>query len=140
MTAYTLPVGTQPEMITLSQGKVWYTEYVSGTVGMLDPAKASGAASTLVKTTVPVTPGCSNLGAGTSSAVATSTATLAWTPTVYQELVSSGGWTVYQMPPSASPWGIAASSGAVWIVDHGRQKLAKLSLGSFIYLPLVTKP
>ena len=73
LTAYPLPVGTQPEMIALSQGKAWYTELVSRTVGVLDPAVAAGSSSTLVKTTAPVTPACSNLGAGTSSSVSSST-------------------------------------------------------------------
>jgi streptogramin lyase len=139
MTAYALPAGTQPEMIALSQGKVWYTQNVSGMVGVLDPAKASGTSSTLVKTTAPVTPGCSNLGAGTNSTIATSTAALAWTANVYNLIVDSGGWTVYQMPAGGHPWGIAAAQSAVWVVDQSRQKLAWLPQGTHVYLPLVIR-
>jgi virginiamycin B lyase len=139
MTAYTLPVGTQPEMIALSQGRVWYTEIFSGSVGMLNPAAATGASSTPVKTTAAVTPACSNVGAGTSTPVLSSTHTLTWTPTVYNQLVKSGGWTVYQMPPGGSPWGITVSDRAVWIVDQGRQKLAWLPESTYIYLPLIIR-
>ncbi len=139
MTVYTLPVGTQPEMIALSQGKVWYTEDVSGTVGVLDPAAASGSSSTLVKSTAPVTPTCTNLGSGLSATVTISTGILAWTPAVYTRTITSGGWTVYQMPPGASPWGIAASAGDMWVVDPGRQKLAQLHESVNVYLPLVMR-
>jgi streptogramin lyase len=142
MTVYTLPVGSQTEMIALSQGRVWYTETGSGTAGMLDPGVASGTSSTLVKTTVPVTPKCSNVGAGTSASVSSSTRALAWTPTAYKQIVSSGGWIVYQMPQGAFPWGIAVSDQDVWIVDQGRQKLANYLAPlatRFVYLPMVRR-
>jgi streptogramin lyase len=139
MTAYPLPVGTTPEMIAFSQGKVWYTETVSGTVGVLDPAVATGSSSTLVKTTAPVTPVCSNLGAGTSSSVSSSTHALTWTPTAYNQLVNSGGWAVYQMPSNAYPWGIVVSSEDAWIVDQGRQKLAHPFASANLYLPLIIR-
>jgi streptogramin lyase len=126
LTAYPLPVGTTPEMIAFSQGKAWYTELVSRTVGMLDPAVAAGSSSTLVRTTAPVTPACSNLGAGTGSSVSSSKQAMVGTPTAYTQLVNSGGWTVYQMPQVSYPWGIAAGSEEAWIVDQGHQKLAHL--------------
>jgi streptogramin lyase len=126
-------------MITLSEGKVWYTEIVSATVGVLDPAVASGISSTLVKTTAPVTPDCSNVGAGTTSTIATSTAALAWTNNVYQRIVNSNGWTVYRLPTGGYPWGIAASQNAVWVVDQGRQQLAWLPQSTLVYLPLIIR-
>jgi streptogramin lyase len=147
MTAYALPVGAQTEMVALSGGKVWYTEYVKGTVGMLDPAVATGVSATLVKTTAPVTPTCSIVGAGTSSSVPSSTRTWASTLAAYRQIVNSGGWSVYQMPPNASPWGIAVTNEEVWVVDQGpgRQKLAHLltSLPPIVtrevYLPLIVR-
>ena len=138
-TVYTLPIGTTPEMIALNQGKVWYTENVSRTIGMLDPAVASGLSSTPVKSTAPVSPTCTNLGSGHSATVSISTAVLAWTPAVYTRTINSGGWTVYQMPPGAAPWGIAANAADTWAVDHGRHKLAHLFEPKNVYLPLITK-
>jgi streptogramin lyase len=141
LTAYTLPAGTTPEMIALSGGKVWYTESMSGTVGVLDPTSASGATSALVRTTTPVTPVCTNLGAGTSANVTISTRTIEWTPAVYTRTVNSGGWTVYELPTGALPWGIAAGNGDVWVVDQGRRKLAHLltSVTRYFYLPLIIR-
>jgi streptogramin lyase len=141
LTAYTLPDGTSPKMIAPSSGKVWYTSSVSGTVGVLDPTKANGTSSTLITTTMPVTPTptCNDLGLGISSTLTLSAGILAWTPDVYTRTVDSGGWSVYQLPSGAYPWGLAAAGKDIWVVDPGRQKLAWLSDLVHIYLPVVMR-
>jgi streptogramin lyase len=143
MTAYTLPVGSTPEMITTSEGRVWYTEDTSGTIGMLDPITATGTSTTLAETTAAVTPACSIVGPGTSTAALTGTGSASWVTSSYTTTVDGGGWTVYQLPPDASPWGIAVIDGDAWVADQGRQKLLRLSTATDeeyrVYLPLLMK-
>jgi streptogramin lyase len=139
LTAYTLPDGASPKMIAPNAGKVWYTSSDSGTVGVLDPTKASGTTYTLTKTTMPVTPTCNDLGPGISSTLTLSAGILAWTPNVYTRTVASGGWSVYQLPSGGYPWGLAAAGKDIWVGDQGRQKLAWLSDSVHIYLPVVIR-
>jgi streptogramin lyase len=54
---------------------------------------------------------------------------------------SPTGWQVFQLQNGASAWGIAAQGDYIWLVDQGRQVLARLpkQTGSLVYLPLVLK-
>jgi streptogramin lyase len=135
LTSYTLPVSTTPEMIFVSNGNVWYT---GNTVGVLNPTAASGITSTLAVTTTPVTPSCST-AVGTDSAVVTSVGNMVWTSNVYTRSTPAAGWTVYQLPPNASPWGIAVSGGRVWFTDQGRQVLAQMDSRYRVYVPIMFK-
>jgi len=126
-------------MIALDRGKVWYTSSISGTVGMLEPAVATGTSSDVAVTTAPVTPDCRNLGAGITSAGTTRTGALAWSSSTYTRTVSGGGLAFYQLPEDAYPWGITTSAGQLWVVDQNRKMLARLSPSSQIYLPLVRR-
>jgi streptogramin lyase len=97
-TAHALPAGTVPVMIALDSGKVWSTSSINGTVGMLEPAVATGTSSDEAITTAPVTPDCRNLGAGIASAVIARTCTLAWSSSMHTRTVSGSGLAVYQLP------------------------------------------
>ncbi|MEA3336586.1 MAG: hypothetical protein U9R25_11795 [Chloroflexota bacterium] len=128
LTSYSLPAGTNPQWVALEGSTVWYTESSSGTgtVGNLNPAEASGTVSTLPASDQTLTPSCST-PSGSSGTATTRSGTLAYTPGTWSTIVNSGGWTVYQMPGGASPFGLASSMGIQWIGDQGRQKLAKTS-------------
>ena len=109
------------------------------TVGVLTPTAASGITSTLaVTTTTPVTPLCST-AVGTDSAVDTSVGNMVWTSNVYTRSAPAAGWTVYQLPPNASPWGITVSGGRVWFTDQGRQVLAQMDFRYRVYVPIIFK-
>jgi streptogramin lyase len=144
VTAYTLPVGSTPQMIAVSQGRVWYTEDTSGTLGVLDPTTATGTSAIVMTTTATVTPDCSIRGPGTSTADGIRTGSLAWTTGSYTLAVESDGWTVYRLPAGASPWGLAVVDEDVFVVDQARQKLLRLSSQPIddqqrVYLPVVIK-
>jgi streptogramin lyase len=136
MTTYTLPLGREPKMLAFSGQNVWYTEVVSGTLGVLNPAVADGVSATIVASTVAATPSCSTLGMGISSPLAISTDVAMWTPGAVTPRVDSGGWLVYELPLGAYPWGIAVRGG-VWVADQGRDKLLWLSYS--VYLPIVMR-
>jgi streptogramin lyase len=142
LTTYTLPVGTQPQMIATDGKSVWYTESFSRTVGVLDPAAAAGSTTTPFTGTGSVAYDCTTLGPGSTTPVTPITDTLSWIDNNWANIVHSGGWTVYQLPAGANPYGIAHSAGYVWVTDQGRQKLARFSPAPpeyKVYLPLVLK-
>jgi streptogramin lyase len=128
---YTPPAGTMPAMIALISGRLWYTEQgtstVSGTVGVLDPAVAAGQTASVATGSGDLSPSCTTLGAGTSTAVTTRNGTLAFTDLSPTLLADAGGWTVYGLPAGSSPWGIAEAAGSRWIADGGRQKLLRVT-------------
>jgi streptogramin lyase len=126
LTRYSLPVGATPQMLTLVDGFVWYTESAAGTVGALDPNVAAGRSATASSDTFTASPACQTLPAGSVAGSGASSAALAWSGGAWDEIVASGGWTVYELPAGASPFGIAAGSGPPWIVDQGRQVLGRL--------------
>lgn len=137
VTTYTLPVGGWANMVTISGGAIWYTEGLSGTFGVMNPATAVGSSATITSATVAVTPNCAVLGVGVTSTPVISTGVAVFTSGIFTPTVNSGGWTVYQLPsPDSSLWGIA-NAGGVWIGDRGRDKLVWFSYP--IYLPMVLK-
>lgn len=141
LTTYPLPAGSSPRMISVSGGRVWYSEVTSRTIGMLDPAVATGTSSPLVTTTAPVTPSCNSLGSGMTTALITRTGNIVWTAAEYPTLVDGGGWTVYQLPQYASPWGVAGGDDWVSVVDRGRRKLLRLpsQVTYQLFLPVVLR-
>jgi streptogramin lyase len=125
LTRFSLPAGTTPQVVALIGELVWYTESAAGTVGSLDPARAAGSSATASSDTFTASPTCSTLPAGTVTAAAAGSGAPSWSGGVWDEIVASEGWTVYQLPAGASPFGIASVDGAAWVVDRGRQVLAR---------------
>jgi hypothetical protein len=118
--------------------RVWYTSILSGTsgqIGALDPRSSSAVNSTLVYTTTNLTPACAALTPGDNTATTVSSGVLAASPAVYTRTLNANGWTTYQMPASAQPWGIAITRNRMWATDNGRQKLVSLP-DYHVYLPL----
>jgi streptogramin lyase len=127
LTTYDLPWGSQPQMVTVSGERIWYTEDWRGSVGRLDPAVASGDSETVTVETATLTPVCSQISPDVTGVLTTSSGTASWASAVYTSVVDADGWSVHELPSEdAYPWGIAASRGEVWMVDYGRQVLARL--------------
>jgi streptogramin lyase len=140
MTAFVLPVGIQPEMVSIQEGLVWYSEDWDGTIGIVDPSKAQGEGSTLTKTTHSITPTCTASGSGMTSSVTAATNTLSWSPSSLTEIYNQDGWMIRQLPAGSSPWGIAAVGDQIFMADQGRQKLMRIGPAvSSVYLPVVIK-
>lgn len=127
LTTYDLPWGSQPQMVTVSSERLWYTEDREGSVGRLDPAVASGETETVTVETATLTPICSQISPDATGVLTTSSGTAPWASAVYTSVVDADGWSIHELPSeNAYPWGIAASRGEVWMVDYGRQVLARL--------------
>jgi streptogramin lyase len=126
LTTYVLPVGTVPRMLEIGRRGVWYTEAVSGTAGLLDPASAVGITTTLARGSGTVSTECSPWNAGTTASAVISTGTLSWAPGTVTSLTDGGGWNVYELATDARPYGVARSGGYLWAIDQGRQKLMRL--------------
>ncbi len=125
LTTYTLPAGTNPQWLTLAGSTVWYTENDADTVGVLDPTRASGTQSTPTYSHQTLTADCVNLAVSTPTGISTRTGTLSFTQGTWSPVQNAGGWTVFQAPASASPFGVTYVAGTTWITDRGRQKLIK---------------
>ena len=142
VTTYSLPGDSDPVMLTLDGGRVWYTT-LSGSVGALDPRTASGSVATATTGSPTTTSAsCRSIGMGTIATVSVAQGTLAWgTPAELAPVLDGGGWTIYQLPEGASLYGIAQSSGSLWVVDNGRQQLVRLDAGapSRTFLPLIIR-
>jgi streptogramin lyase len=134
------PVGT-PKMLALSGGKVWYSQQFPSQVVVLDPAVAIPDAPPVeVATgTQPAALTCDELLPLDPTPVTVLNGQAEWTGQTYAMTLNTAGWGMYDMPEGSLPSGIAAA-GKIWLVDQGRQVLARLSTGSYAYLPLVQKP
>ncbi len=143
ITTFTPPASGTPQMLTLADGKVWYSQQGPGRVVELDPAAATGITTTVRFDGAAASPSCSTLlpqtpVAVTPVAVTHSSGQASWNATIYATLIDQAGWLVDDMPVGAVPYGIAAT-GQIWLVDQGRQVLAKVSPSLSIYLPVITK-
>jgi streptogramin lyase len=126
LTTYALPVGSTPEMVAVNAHRLWYTEDGTGTLGRLDPYLATGTSQTLFAETSALMPSCTTISPASTGTLSTSSDTAAWASATYTTTVDAGGWWVHELPQDAYPWGIAAAGGAVWVVDNGRQMLARV--------------
>ena len=119
---YTIPAPSEPQpepiMVASNNGQIWYTN-LSGSVGRLDPAAASGTTSTVSPSSAPVTPVCASAGSGTAIDVSQRSGTLTWGAADYPLVQDQDGWTIYGLPQGAAPWGLAANSNNVWFNDQG---------------------
>jgi streptogramin lyase len=142
MTTFTPPLSGAPAMLTLFGGRVWISQQGPGRVLELDPAVASSQTAAVTTGSKAATPACSLLSPLTPFAVTATSSQVSWTGQTYATELDAGGWVAYRMPVNSAPWGIAASGQQVWLVDQGRQVLARLgaSAQSYqIYLPLARR-
>jgi len=142
VTTYSLSPGTLPEMLIFVDGRVWYTT-ISGSVGALNPALASGTTATAATGSLTTTSAsCRSIGTGATTAASSAQGTLAWgASSELAPVVDADGWTIYQLPDGADLYGIAQSSGSLWVADSGRQKLVRLGDGKplRVFLPLLVR-
>ena len=70
------------------------------------PSIALSQSETVAPGTATITPTCSSLGGGTLSRVNTrGNLATDWVPAIYSTTVDQDGWTLYQLPDGAVPWG-----------------------------------
>jgi streptogramin lyase len=125
-------------MLTLVDGKVWYSQQSPGRVVELDPLVATGITATVTISSSAASPPCSTLQPQTPVAIAHNGGQTSENVTIYATLIDQAGWLINDMPAGSVPYGIAAAR-QVWLVDQGRQVLAKVSPSLSIYLPLIIK-
>lgn len=138
VTRYTQSAVQNPTMLALSDGRVWYTDQTR--VGVLDPSLFSGSTLTITPYNQVSPPSCATLAPPSQRTITPATGQAVWASVTYPLLSSRTGWQVFQLPQGATAWGIAALE-SVWLVDQGRQVLAKLpkETESRVYLPLVLR-
>ncbi len=139
MITYTQPAVANPTMLTLVDEKAWFSEPTR--VGVLDPARAAGKSAPIASATYPGVPNCDPIANPVTTPIAAVPGQASWTDANYASVSSPAGWQVFQLPPGASAWGIAATAENIWLVDQGRQVLAKLpkKAETLLYIPLVMK-
>jgi streptogramin lyase len=135
---FTPPVSGTPQMLTLLGGKVWYSQQGPGRVVKLDSVVASGITATVTSGSQVTSPSCSTLMPQAPVDITPTSGQASWTGQQYQTVLDQSGWQIYAMPAGGAPWGIAATD-KIWLVDQGRQVLAKVSPSSSLYLPMVIK-
>jgi streptogramin lyase len=142
ITTFTPPTGGTPQMLALSGGKVWTAQQVPGQVLVLDPAAAASQTTVVTTGSQQAAQACSELLPLAPTAVTISSGPASWTGQTYPTALDKAGWKIYDMPETSAPWGIVAAE-KIWLVDQGRQVLARLdpsaSPSTQIYLPLARK-
>jgi hypothetical protein len=123
-------------MLALFGGKAWYTQQDPAQVGVLDASAAISQTTPVTTGALAAAPVCVPQLPSEPAAVTTSSGQVSWAVQDYAASSRAAGWTIYAMPENSAPWGIRAAD-RVWLVDQGRQVLARLSPASKTYLPLV---
>ena len=126
--AYPAPVGDKVEMVQAHAGKIWYTESTSGTIGILQPSAVNGTSATAPMQTLVASHTCQTLPEATPQAVSVDSGIFNWSDQSLATVVDNNGWTVYQMPANAKPYGIANGGAYMWMTDPGRQKLVRTAI------------
>ncbi len=135
---FTAPYTGTPNMLRVAGDKVWYSQLNPGGVVRLDPAMASGITATVAVSSQAAISTCSTLLPLAPVAITPVSGQASWSGQQYQTVLDQAGWSIYEMPVNAIPWGIAVTD-KIWLVDSGRRVLARVSVQSFIYLPMITK-
>lgn len=142
---YTLPEDRIPAMLTVVDGRIWYTGD-DNSVGVLDPSMAvpttetvTPASGNLMKTCKPITP----VPTSEPSYLSSVSGSIGWNQTPYPTLVDVNGWKIFSMPIGSVPWGITFQDGNIYVVDNGRQTLVRLPVSPNttrdVFLPLITR-
>jgi streptogramin lyase len=124
-------------MISLAGEQVWYTDRGQASVGRLDPRLDPGTVITVPHNSQPTIPSCAPQPLPATSTVTVTNGQVTWSTATYTTLFDQNGWQVFQLPAGSSPWGIVAGD-FVWIVDTGRQVLARIGEHR-VYLPLILR-
>lgn len=136
---YTQSLALTPKMLAISDGVVWFS--AQDKVGVLNPAQATGRSSTVQPQSQLATKKCTPLAAPITTPITTSTGQAAWADAAYSPQSSAVGWHIFKLPSGSISQGIAAQGDDIWLVDQGRQVLAKFSkkIETQVFLPLIVK-
>lgn len=137
---YPPPGNGNPRTLAVAGTQIWYTDQAQVTIGILNPSTAPASPQSVAHSGGSASSTCQKLAAATHHTAPTHTVTPAWSNATYPLLASSGGWTIFALPAQAQPTGITYS-GETWLVDAGRQKLARIAPGvdENVYVPLVRR-
>jgi streptogramin lyase len=134
VTTYTLPIESfGPTVVSTNRSWVWSSGWGIGWVARLSPEEANGKSATLQSTSHVTSKECTNEVTSTKKIIElTGPHDFDWVGDTYNRVFDFDGWHLYQIYPLdasiGAPWGIAASSGDVYIVDQGRQKVTHLQI------------
>lgn len=142
--SFALPVGSAPRMVAAGSGLIWFSEYAGGSaytvgrVGVLDPAAATfvETASSPVSLAA-ATESCETPPKSSAATPTVATGTLDWGSATWTTVVDASGWTVYQAPTGAKPWGVALAGTYAWVADEGRSRLARTARSIALAAPEV---
>ncbi len=137
LTQYALPSGTNPSMLSYAGGKVWYTEQGLPSIGSLDASQNPAVPQPITPASVAASSSCVTLPAPTTGTASKTTGVPNWPPATYTTVYNNNGWTVYQLPAGAQPYGIAFTD-AGYVVDSLRQVLIKFGSGFATATPTIT--
>jgi streptogramin lyase len=126
-TRFNIPGG--PAYMIAMQGLYpWHTDNINGRICLLEPGMAASSTVDMDRTTSPITPNCTNLGSGTPLEVTIATGEMSTQAATYSQVVDSGGWSIFELPEDAYPWGITYRDKTLWLVDNGRQVLSQMTV------------
>ena len=138
------PNYARPYAVSMHEGVIWYTAQGDevGTLGMLDPAVASGTSSTARQYAFTSAETCRPLSVSSTTAVSVTTG--AWTepwPTRNWLDTPSGsaGWMIYEAPGAEMPYGIAMENNRLWFTDQMYNKVLRVALPTSLPTPTPTQ-
>ncbi len=139
-TFYSLKQGASPRMITINNGKIWFTQENYNLVSILTPSSASGEDMMLdAYTDNGVGGDCSVLGSATTSNISIASGDITWDASAANLSYDQDGWQIYQLPGDALPFGVASTAGHVWVGDQGRHLLLRFDTQAKTFIPAVLK-
>lgn len=128
---------SSPTSVEVVGQHVWFTDFAADRFGVLAPGLAAGQPISATANMLAVSANCSVLGAGSPEQVNIEEGnTVTWSPGTAPIVLDEAGWTIYQLPDLARPWGMAATPGNIWLVEQERRQLGWLSYPACFVLSL----
>jgi len=124
VTLYAQPQVSSTAMVAVKNERVWFSTQ-GATFGILDPQQNLGVTTPVTKTSQSINPSCNPLPAPSNQTIPITTGQAPWSSVQYNEVTNQNGWQIYQLPSGSYGWGITALQ-EIWLVDQGRQVLARI--------------
>ena len=142
LTYFNTPDGFTMQSLDFFLGKVWYTSQteVSGTIGYLDPATATGTPPQVVTpSTALLSPACADAGAGLTFTAGIRTGVSAFSGLPLTATVNTQGIS-YGTPISSQPSDLVRLGSILWLPDQGRNTLVEFVISpTSLYIPLARR-
>jgi streptogramin lyase len=136
---YALPQNSMPWMVTLQDGQVWFTDQGNNTIGKLYPAIAAYTEENArEEASTTIVPTCAKVNVVNTGTLSHPPQDIIMEPVTYDIFASGPGYTMYQLPIDAYPWGIADTD-LIWFVDTGRAVLGSIDPFNYVFLPLILR-